>query len=253
MTTAIIAEPIGTLLAQHDGITRWESVSDVISLILDHLTDSTRTTMDDSFAAAVLMLRTFADQDDNCVQDLWKIIKTALQSDNIRATTTILVSLLPVLRNRHNNIDNVFEVLMNSKSRLSFDLAVLCSISDMLTEKYLTNHYFWCQVQKGVDHDDNLSRKRALYLLKRALDTLHDNRVEKFETDLVCREMFSNQKKIWIEYFLILETIEEKQVHLVKQVYIYRFNAKICVSIILESGFWENRGLVENVRWLSLQ
>ena len=59
----------------------------------------------------------------------------------------------------------------------------------------------WTLILRGLLHHDNLTRKRALYLLKRL--------VEHLDFD----------EKLFEKFFLVLETVDEKQVHIVKQVF----------------------------------
>ena len=59
----------------------------------------------------------------------------------------------------------------------------------------------WTLLLRGLQHHDNLTRKRALYLLKRLVEYLNLD------------------AKIFDKFFLVLETVDEKQVHLVKQVF----------------------------------
>ena len=59
----------------------------------------------------------------------------------------------------------------------------------------------WTLVLRGLLHQDNLTRKRALYLLKRLVEHLN------LDTNL------------FHKFFLVLETVDEKQVHIVKQVF----------------------------------
>uniref|UniRef100_A0A4W3JQ57 tRNA (guanosine(18)-2'-O)-methyltransferase TARBP1 n=1 Tax=Callorhinchus milii TaxID=7868 RepID=A0A4W3JQ57_CALMI len=69
---------------------------------------------------------------------------------------------------------------------------------------------FWRVLQRGLVHRDNVSRKRAVYLLKRAVDvsrTLRDP----------CLFWWLAEKnkllvQLWENYILIMETLEENQV-----------------------------------------
>ena len=58
----------------------------------------------------------------------------------------------------------------------------------------------WSLVLRGLIHPDSLAQKKSLYLLKRL--------VEHLKLDL---NYFTN-------YFLVLETVDEKQAHIVKQI-----------------------------------
>uniref|UniRef100_A0A4W3K2G7 tRNA (guanosine(18)-2'-O)-methyltransferase TARBP1 n=1 Tax=Callorhinchus milii TaxID=7868 RepID=A0A4W3K2G7_CALMI len=75
---------------------------------------------------------------------------------------------------------------------------------------------FWRVLQRGLVHRDNVSRKRAVYLLKRAVDvsrTLRDP----------CLFWWLAEKnkllvQLWENYILIMETLEENQVHVIRPV-----------------------------------
>ena len=85
------------------------------------------------------------------------------------------------------------------------------------------DNFLWKLIAKGLSHEDGLTRKRANYLLKRAIDTPHTSNVDECDKTLLVSYMdstsFKTQRKIWEQFFLVVETLEEKQVHLVKQVF----------------------------------
>lgn len=70
-----------------------------------------------------------------------------------------------------------------------------------LESDFVKNTQGWTLILRGLLHHDNLTRKRALYLLKRLVEHL----------DL--------DEKLFEKFFLVLETVDEKQVHIVKQVF----------------------------------
>ena len=90
----------------------------------------------------------------------------------------------------------------------------------------LFSKYFWEQIQIGLTHDDNLPRKRALYLMKRTIDTCFSPGCQaEDKSGLIFKDSVQfhrdktlEGKELFDTYFLIIETLEEKQVHLVKQV-----------------------------------
>ena len=85
------------------------------------------------------------------------------------------------------------------------------------------DNFLWRLIAKGLSHEDGLTRKRANYLLKRAIDTPHSSDLDEIDKTLLVSFMdstsFKEQRKIWDDFFLVIETLEEKQVHLVKQVF----------------------------------
>ncbi|KAM4607139.1 putative methyltransferase TARBP1 [Polymixia lowei] len=85
---------------------------------------------------------------------------------------------------------------------------------------------FWRIVQDGLTHRDNVSRKRALYLLKRCV-ALSEEREEECprcpsDKDEILFKWDPNRSKLlrefWEDYALVMETLEENQVHVVRPV-----------------------------------
>ncbi|KAF4524335.1 hypothetical protein B566_EDAN015888 [Ephemera danica] len=75
---------------------------------------------------------------------------------------------------------------------------------------------FWQLLQTGVTHMDQATRKQARYLLKRAIGAAVKRRamieVSSFTWD------HSSSLEVWDKFFLVIESLEEKQVHLIKPV-----------------------------------
>ncbi|KAL0983871.1 hypothetical protein UPYG_G00134130 [Umbra pygmaea] len=87
---------------------------------------------------------------------------------------------------------------------------------------------FWMVLQYGLIHKDNVFRKRALYLLKMCVARSEDEAAE-FPLNSVSNEgeerMFKwapDQSKLlrefWEDYALVMETLEENQIHVVRPV-----------------------------------
>ncbi|KAM4729352.1 putative methyltransferase TARBP1 [Anableps anableps] len=85
---------------------------------------------------------------------------------------------------------------------------------------------FWVIVQDGLTHRDSVSRKRALYLLKRCaalseeegFDS-HSSASEDGETLFKWAPKKSRLlREFWEDYTLVMETLEENQVHVVRPV-----------------------------------
>ncbi|XP_029962823.1 probable methyltransferase TARBP1 isoform X1 [Salarias fasciatus] len=85
---------------------------------------------------------------------------------------------------------------------------------------------FWRMIQDGLTHRDNLSRKRALYLLKRcaALSEQEGSLCPPApsQQDETLFKWSPTQSKVlrefWEDYVLVMETLEENQVHVVRPV-----------------------------------
>ncbi|XP_035982429.1 LOW QUALITY PROTEIN: probable methyltransferase TARBP1 [Fundulus heteroclitus] len=97
---------------------------------------------------------------------------------------------------------------------------------------------FWRMVQDGLTHGDSLTRKRALYLLKRCAAL---SEVEGFD----CQSSTSEEgetlfkwapdksrllREFWEDYTLVMETLEENQVHVVRPV-LNRIDALIQATV----------------------
>ncbi|XP_041351948.1 probable methyltransferase TARBP1 isoform X2 [Gigantopelta aegis] len=107
-------------------------------------------------------------------------------------------------------------------------LLILCSLADFLfpvTGEPLGIHlkcsnHFWMIVQQAMVHTNPLTRKRAMYLLKRIIDICEKQFADVsagacpvFVWKKASEKEFS---KTWEDVVLILETLEEKQVHVIK-------------------------------------
>ncbi|KAL5008404.1 hypothetical protein ScPMuIL_013985 [Solemya velum] len=103
---------------------------------------------------------------------------------------------------------------------------------------------FWHIIQTGLPNNNPLVRKQCLYLLKRIVDTC-----EKTGTDVgscdpnSCRSLFwwkaSETKllvRVWEDFILLYETLEEKQVHVIKPL-LSRFQNLIKATTVSDTGF----------------
>ncbi|XP_035519798.1 LOW QUALITY PROTEIN: probable methyltransferase TARBP1 [Morone saxatilis] len=85
---------------------------------------------------------------------------------------------------------------------------------------------FWRLVQDGLTHRDSVSRKRALYLLKKCVALSEEEGVDcplcpSGEDEILFRWASSRSKllrEFWEDYALVMETLEENQVHVVRPV-----------------------------------
>ncbi|CAJ1067470.1 probable methyltransferase TARBP1 [Xyrichtys novacula] len=86
--------------------------------------------------------------------------------------------------------------------------------------------HFWRMVQDGLTHRDSVSRKRALYLLKMCVALSEkagvDCPLSPSGDDEILFKWSSNRSKLlrefWVDYALVMETLEENQVHVVRPV-----------------------------------
>ncbi|XP_019131183.2 probable methyltransferase TARBP1 [Larimichthys crocea] len=85
---------------------------------------------------------------------------------------------------------------------------------------------FWTMVQDGLTHRDSVSRKRALYLLKKCVALSEEEGVDcpvspPGEEEVLFRWAANRSKllrEFWEDYALVMETLEENQVHVVRPV-----------------------------------
>ncbi|XP_061546893.1 probable methyltransferase TARBP1 [Phycodurus eques] len=85
---------------------------------------------------------------------------------------------------------------------------------------------FWWVVQDGLIHRDSVSRKRALYLLKRCVASSQEQGVDCPSQQVSGEEVLFKWKaksskllrEFWEDYVLVMETLEENQVHVVRPV-----------------------------------
>uniref|UniRef100_A0A672U4K9 tRNA (guanosine(18)-2'-O)-methyltransferase TARBP1 n=1 Tax=Strigops habroptila TaxID=2489341 RepID=A0A672U4K9_STRHB len=105
---------------------------------------------------------------------------------------------------------------------------------------------FWRVVQQGLTERDGLCRKRARYLLKRALDLSGGQRAQLRcptdggdESSLFWWSAEENEKllQFWETYILIMETLEGNQIHVIKPV-LPKLNSLFEHAISGEGGYW---------------
>ncbi|KAJ8359784.1 hypothetical protein SKAU_G00163090 [Synaphobranchus kaupii] len=98
---------------------------------------------------------------------------------------------------------------------------------------------FWKIIQDGLKHRDNLARKRALYLLKRCVMLSEEDRIEfccgpaSPEGEILFRwapDRSQLLREFWEDYALIMETLDENQIHLVRPV-LNRINTLIEATV----------------------
>ncbi|XP_066473038.1 probable methyltransferase TARBP1 isoform X2 [Tiliqua scincoides] len=148
--------------------------------------------------------------------------------------------LLPALGRNRAALAHVWEGLMRTSSRGSRALLALSALSDALfpagqpqgggRARPLDARLhcgFWTVVQKGLAESDAPCRKRARYLLKRAVDVSAQLRTEcRCTADAGngpclfwwCAEENDQLIQFWETYILIMETLEGNQIHVIKPV-----------------------------------
>ena len=101
--------------------------------------------------------------------------------------------------------------------------AILCGLADFffgpVNHSLFLQAEFWEIIQQGLVLNEPLTRKRSMYLLKRALDLLDKQPCDLLVLSEKGNHIFywSCDKKdslmsIWRDYVLLMETLDEKQV-----------------------------------------
>ncbi|MBN3289945.1 TARB1 methyltransferase, partial [Polypterus senegalus] len=187
-------------------------------------------------------------QQDNYVRDIKKAtiacIKTCGEADFSRVVVKIL---FPLLNNGELNRSEVLGQLWSGLETwqaiddcslvISRLLLILTALSDYLlpssSEQWSLavdlrmSERFWEVIQAGVMHPDCVSRKRALYLLKKSValsaEWKSSCQILQAESKGINLFWWSPEKnkvllQFWEDYILILETLDENQIHVVKPV-----------------------------------
>ena len=108
---------------------------------------------------------------------------------------------------------------------------LLCGIADVFfptsgftpaVTSLLQNSDFWTVLQTGFFHPSSLTRKRTIYLLKRIIDIIDTENIQLGHTSdgqeqprfwWTCSRR-GELTEMWMNYILLMETLEEKQVQL---------------------------------------
>ncbi|KAL2083029.1 hypothetical protein ACEWY4_020802 [Coilia grayii] len=102
---------------------------------------------------------------------------------------------------------------------------------------------FWAIIQSGLTHRDNVARKRALYLLKKCVALTEIENTELGSSASPDGEIYFFRwipsksqvlQTFWQDYVLVMETLEENQIHVVRPV-LNRINALIETTAIKEN------------------
>ncbi|XP_028676030.2 LOW QUALITY PROTEIN: probable methyltransferase TARBP1 [Erpetoichthys calabaricus] len=187
-------------------------------------------------------------QQDSYVRDIKRAtiacIKTCGEADFSRVVVKILFPLLnngelyrsEVLGQLWSGLETwqaiddcslVISRLLLILTALSDYLLPSCSELRSLSVDLRMSERFWEVIQAGVMHPDCVSRKRALYLLKKSValsaewkSTCQVVQAESKGINLFWWSLEKNKVllQFWEDYILILETLDENQIHVVKPV-----------------------------------
>uniref|UniRef100_A0A670Y1H1 tRNA (guanosine(18)-2'-O)-methyltransferase TARBP1 n=1 Tax=Pseudonaja textilis TaxID=8673 RepID=A0A670Y1H1_PSETE len=170
--------------------------------------------------------------------------------------------LLPALGRNGAALSLIWEGLVLSPladtPRVNRTLLVLSALSDVLFPRLdgvtdgeaaslldaRLSYKFWEVVQKGLSESDALCRKRARYLLKKAVDVSDKVALEcrcSLEDGSYlfwwCAEKKDQFTQFWENYVLIMETLEGNQIHVIKPV-LPKLNSLYELAISEEKDCW---------------
>ncbi|XP_044307342.1 probable methyltransferase TARBP1 [Varanus komodoensis] len=191
------------------------------------------------------------------------------EEENEEKAVLVAGRLLPALGRNGAALGHVWEGLMlppeTAPQRASRALLVLSALSDavfpagaqqrngagsageaaqVLDARLCSS--FWTVVQKGLTENDALCRKRARYLLKRAVDLSEKLRGEcRCSQDpgnepclfWWCAEQNEQLTHFWENYILIMETLEGNQIHVIKPV-LPKLNSLYEYAVSKHKGCW---------------
>ena len=135
--------------------------------------------------------------------------------------------ILRLIRSQHSSLPKINN---DNKCRSAECLlTILCYLKDSLVfpqhlDILTSDNFLWHFIASGMSHQESVTRKRANYLFKRAIDVpFSDNADVKGNIQLVVAFLdaatYQQQRKVWEDFLIVVETLEEKQVHLIKQVF----------------------------------
>ena len=142
-----------------------------------------------------------------------QVIRAMVDSKNEKSIVEALAFMLPCIINQDQthfqsvceSIQQLFQVEQDKLGNCP-GLVALCSIADILfsnsyQHRVFEDQWFLQNTKRGLGSLVGLNRKRCQYLLKRYVDSTNQPQVELF-----------------YDFFLILETFEERQLHIIKPV-----------------------------------
>nr|XP_015218568.1 PREDICTED: probable methyltransferase TARBP1 [Lepisosteus oculatus] len=169
-----------------------------------------------------------------------RILSTLLNYSKMRKTDTLqrILEDLSVWQVEDSSPSVTGRILL-CLTALSDHMFSLCAETTEHPDPRLSER-FWKTVQNGLIHRDNVSRKRALYLLKRCIavseatnTAFHSGPPEANGVSLFWWAPDQHQLLLgfWEDYILIMETLDENQIHVVRPV-LNRINKLMEVSMM---------------------
>ena len=163
-----------------------------------------------------------------CINNLSKICLIGKKFRN-QVLEKVCTNLKCVSENEKNS--SKYVGYLNKKRTESFvqdiSLNLVTSLADFIIDlenvqndkmNFLVKSEYWNLIQHGLAHTNSLTRKQALYLLKRTNDFADVNNLEiKSESsdifDSQQVNLYQSNSKIWNDFFLCIELLEETSVN----------------------------------------
>ena len=179
-----------------------------------------------------------ADFHQSATDELMSVIEELCLTENESCIAGILVQLVPSVLTHCSRREVVMARLWSIVERchtagndghISQCCFLICCLTDVFFTPNSTSTSFsanllgssvlWNCVQKGLQHGASLTRKRAIFILRRALDFagMIESSIESMAvgdcSDLLNSiECLSQLTSVWHEIIILFETLEEKQV-----------------------------------------
>ena len=175
-----------------------------------------------------------------CLRGVTEVALMLIQSSHDLDTAAILLNLVihpfmeTFVEERTALVSNLWGIVLSSLTIKDEFIKEETNCNGFLILCFMADHIFECDhlcdirnddrfyvvIQFGLVHSDALTRKRSQFLLKRALDFSAASKTDKFSA--ISSKFFSwddgdklNFQDVWNDFFLILETLEEKQSHVI--------------------------------------
>ncbi len=212
------------------------AVSDILE---DTLTRLTRLSTSDESSTGEIVIRPESVKLAFCVLSEFKSIRRLAEENEewqVRRMESILDTCMVVLNCRlhkdHERLcssmlrataayvsDEYFDQVL-SKVRMNtcvdFRVNMLCCLVERLLagkQDGAIDDDLFRTIQKGLVHKDNSTRKQSLYVLKRMVEAIANGDCHPVSDMAAAASVDS-----WSDFFVIIESLDEKQVHIVQQV-----------------------------------
>ena len=125
-----------------------------------------------------------------------------------------------LLRNASRHVDSGrlkerFGDLLDGNGSLESKVDAVCQLADRVFGATLLDDRYFRVLQGGLVCKTSLTRKQSMYLLKRTVEAV-SNGTCRSSSRLLDADSSGNRQ--WDDFFLVMETVDEKQVHIIRQI-----------------------------------